>query len=54
MWLLIAAGALFILALGVTFFAYHTAFYSRPGATTTPTPCPRASSTRPPLTKCAH
>ena len=30
MWLLIAAGALFILALGVTFFAYHTAFYSRP------------------------
>src|SRR5699024_8627627 len=30
MWLIIAAGALFILALGVTFFAYHTAFYSRP------------------------
>ena len=30
MWLLIAAGALLVLALGVTFFAYHTAFYSRP------------------------
>ena len=54
MWLLISAGALFILALGVTFFAYHTAFYSRPRRDDDPYARPRASSTRPPLTKCAH